>query len=95
MSRNQKIFLAILGLYVIFDFVLGSLVGVFLWDQTKETTVILKYYFTLFAAIMVFSQASSFLIGKFGAKKVYIFSIFLGLIQAVFLCFSKEIFHNW
>jgi MFS family permease len=85
MSRNQKIFLAILGLYVIFDFVLGSLVGVFLWDQTKETPVILKYYFTLFAAIMVFSQASSFLIGKFGAKKVYIFSIFLGLIQAVFL----------
>lgn len=85
MSRNQKIFLAILGIYVVFDFVLGSLVGVFLWDQTKETAIILKYYLTLFASIMIFSQLSSFLVGKFGAKKVYIFSILLGLVQAIFL----------
>ncbi len=85
MSRNQKIFLFILGLYVIFDFVLGSLVGVFLWDKTKETSVILKYFITLFTSIMVFSQFSSLAIAKFGAKRIYIFSILLGFLQALFM----------
>lgn len=85
MSHNQKIFLAILGVYVIFDFVLGSLVGVFLWDQTKETRVLLVYYLTLFLSIMVFSQVSSYLVAYFGAKKTYILSILLGMSQAVLL----------
>lgn len=85
MSRNQKIFLTILGIYVIFDFVLGSLVGVFLWDQTGETKVLLVYYLALFTSIMFFSQIASYLMGRFGSKKVYIFSIVLGMLQALLL----------
>lgn len=85
MSRNQKIFLTILGIYVIFDFILGSLVGIFLWDKTKEASAILQYYIVMFATIIIFTQASSFITGKLGAKKVYIFSILLGLVQAMCL----------
>lgn len=85
MSRNQKIFLVILSIYVIFDFILGSLVGVYLWDQTRTSSVILIYYLTLFFSIMIFSQVSSYLVGLFGAKKVYILSIILGMFQAILL----------
>lgn len=91
MSLNQKIFLVLLGIYVIFDFVLGSLVGLFLWDQTSESKVILTYYLILFFSIMIFSQISSYLVGLIGAKKVYILSIMLGMVQAILLLTYQSI----
>lgn len=90
MTRNQKLLLVILFIYVIFDFILGSLVGVFLWDQTKSSTSILHYYITLFTSIIITSQVSTFLISSIGAKKIYIFSILLGLIQALSLIIVKD-----
>ncbi len=83
MTKNQKTFLVILGLYVIFDFVLSSLVGIFIWDKTKEASSILTYYITLFTSIMIFSQISGSLVGKWGAQKVYIISIACGMLQAI------------
>lgn len=92
MSRNQKILLIILGLYVIFDFVLGALVGLYLWESSKSASIILSYYITLFSSIMLVSQLSSKLVAKIGVKKSYILSIALGIIQSlVLLSFGKDI----
>lgn len=82
MTRSQKIFLAVLSLYVVFDFTLGSLVGLYLWETTKEASKIIIYYIFLFLSILLITQLSSRLINRYGAKKVYISSMILGLIQA-------------
>lgn len=92
MSHNQKLLLTILGLYVIFDFVLGALVGLYLWESSKSATIILSYYITLFSGIMLVSQFNSKLVSKVGIKKSYILSIILGIIQSlVLLFFGKNI----
>ncbi|MCE7898338.1 MAG: hypothetical protein DPW11_00405 [bacterium] len=85
MTRSQKIFLAVLSLYVVFDFTLGSLVGLYLWETTKEASRIISYYIFLFLSILITTQLTSGLINGHGAKKVYISSILLGLIQALVL----------
>lgn len=90
MSLPQKILLSILGFYVIFDFVLGSLVGLYLWDSSKNVQTILLYYITLFASILVATQLSAKVITKFGAKRTYIISIILGLFQALLVLTLKE-----
>ncbi|TXH03022.1 MAG: MFS transporter [Candidatus Moraniibacteriota bacterium] len=82
MSRYQKIFLAILSLYVIFDFTLGTLVGLFLWETTKEASQVVLYYISLFLSITMSTQVASKLTHRYGAKKVYISSIILGMLQA-------------
>ncbi len=87
MSRNQKLLLTILGLYVIFDFVLGALVGLYLWESSKSATIILSYYITLFCGIMLVSQFNTKLVSKVGIKKSYILSIILGIIQSLILLF--------
>lgn len=92
MSLNQKLLLTILGLYVIFDFVLGALVGLYLWESSKSSTIILSYYITLFSGIMLVSQFNSKLVSKVGIKRSYILSIILGIIQSlVLLFFGKNI----
>ncbi len=85
MTLSQKIFLAVLSCYVVFDFTLGSLVGLYLWETTKEASRIISYYIFLFLSILVTTQLTSGLINRYGAKKVYIASILLGLIQALVL----------
>lgn len=87
MSRNQKLLLTILGLYVIFDFVLGALVGLYLWESSKSATIILSYYITLFSSIMLVSQFNSKIVSKVGIKKSYILSIILGISQSLILLF--------
>ncbi len=82
MSRSQKIFLAILSLYVIYDFTLGSLVGLYLWETTKEASKILSYYIALFLSILLSTQFAPRLISIYGAKKVYVASIIIGMLQA-------------
>lgn len=85
MTLPQKIFLAVLSFYVVFDFTLGSLVGLYLWETTKEASRIISYYIFLFLSILITTQLTSRLINRYGAKKVYITSILLGLIQAFVL----------
>lgn len=92
MSRYQKIFLAILSLYVIFDFTLGTLVGLFLWETTKEASQIIIYYIALFLSITLSTQIASKLTHTYGAKKVYISSIMLGMLQAgILMIMGSEI----
>ena len=92
MSRYQKIFLAILSLYVIFDFTLGTLVGLFLWETTKEASQIILYYIALFLSIALSTQVASKLTHRYGAKKVYITSIMLGMLQAgILMIMGSEI----
>ena len=92
MSRYQKIFLAILSLYVIFDFTLGTLVGLFLWETTKEASQIILYYIALFLSITLSTQIASKLTHRYGAKKVYITSIMLGMLQAgILMIMGSEI----
>lgn len=85
MSLSQKIFLSILSLYVIFDFTLGSLVGLFLWETTKESSQIIIYYISLFTSIILSTQWASILTNKYGAKKIYASSIYIGILQALIL----------
>lgn len=81
MSRNQKLFLIILGLYTVFDFILGSLLGIYIWSETKSTSAILWYYLTLFTMIMVTSQYAKNIIKYWGAKRVYQLAICIGIMQ--------------
>jgi len=85
MSRAQKIYLLILSLYVIFDFVLGSLVSLFLWEQTKNIQTILSYHFFLFLSIIVFTQFGSHRLQSSTPNSIYSLSIVLGVIQAFLL----------
>lgn len=85
MSRAQKIFLAILSLYVVFDFILGSLVSLFLWEQTQSIRVILSYHLSLFVSIIIFTQLGSKQLSKVTPNKLYSASILLGSLQALLL----------
>lgn len=90
MPRNHKILLAVLAFYVIFDFILGSLVGIYIWDKTESSTAILQYYLVLFSSILIFSQLSSKLLNFFSPKTIYISSIFIGLIQTTILLLFQD-----
>ncbi len=90
MTRNQKILLSILGIYVLFDFVLGSLVGLYLWESTKDANSILIYYITLFSSITVGTQLASKLVSLYGSSKIYILSIVLGMFQSLILLTMRE-----
>lgn len=85
MSRAQKIYLLILSLYVIFDFVLGSLVCIFLWEQTKNIQTILSYHFFLFLSIVIFTQFGSRRLQSNTPNNIYSLSIGLGVLQALLL----------
>lgn len=90
MTRNQKILLTILGVYVLFDFVLSSLVGLYLWETTNDARSILIYYITMFASIIIGSQIASKMVTKFGSNKIYILSIIFGMLQALILLIMKK-----
>lgn len=90
MSYPQKILLSILSFYVIFDFILGSLVGLYIWDSSQNVQTILLYYITLFVSILVATQLSSKFISLFGKRRTYIFSIILGLFQALLVLILQK-----
>ncbi len=90
MNRSQKVFLLIISLYVIFDFILGSLVSLYLWEQTKSIRSILYYHLSLFFSIIVFTQLGSRKLSSSTPNHLYSASIIMGSLQAVLLFIFQE-----
>lgn len=81
MTRNQITFLFVLSLYTVLDFVLGTLLGIYLWNETKNTSTILWYYIVLFAVIIAASQLSNIFIKWFGVKRTYQLAMVVSVVQ--------------
>jgi len=61
--------------------VLGTLLGIYLWNETKNTSIILWYYIVLFVVVIAASQLSNIFIKWFGSKRTYQLAIVVSVVQ--------------
>lgn len=90
MSKNQKILLVILSLYVVADFVIGTLTNLYLWNDSASTRLVLEYNAWVFITMLGISQLSVYVVKYLGIKTTYALAMVFSLIQLIMLVVYGE-----